>query len=103
MLLYSVEFSLAHTNDIKYKGYGMNTSKETVALALVFLFIAAASFALNPITLEVYAEENSSNSTVAVKEQGSYVDSLGRLNIVGVVYNEGNKPVRAYPKSLHLL
>jgi hypothetical protein len=93
MLLYFIEYPLVHANDIKYKRYGMNTSKETVALALVFLFIAAASFTLNPITLEVYAEENSSNSTVAVKEWGSYVDSLGRLNIVGVVYNEGNKPV----------
>ena len=57
---------------------------------LAFLFIAA-SFALNPITLEVYAEESS--DSVVVKDQGSYVDSLGRLNIVGVVDNNGNKPV----------
>ena len=57
---------------------------------LAFLFIAA-SFALNPITLEVYAEESSDG--VVVKDQGSYVDSLGRLNIVGVVDNNGNKPV----------
>ena len=92
MLLYSIESPLANANDINYKGYGVNTSKETVTSALAFLFIAAASFALNPITLEVYAEENS-NSTVVVKEQGSYVDSLGRLNIVGVVYNDANKPV----------
>ena len=97
MLLYSIESTLANANDINYKGYGINTSKETVTSALAFLFIAAAaaaaaSFALNPITLEVYAEENS-NSTVVVKEQGSYVDSLGRLNIVGVVYNDANKPV----------
>jgi hypothetical protein len=93
MLLYSIESPLAYTNDIKYKKYGMNTSKEIVASASAFLFIAAAaSFALNPITLEVYSEENS-NSTVVVKEQGSYVDSLGRLNVVGVVYNDANKPV----------
>jgi hypothetical protein len=33
----------------------------------------------------VYAEENSNNSiVVVVKEQGTYVDSLGRLNIVGL-------------------
>ena len=88
MLLYSIESPLAYTNDIKYKKYGMNTSKEIVASVSAFLFIAAAaSFALNPITLEVYSEENS-NSTVVVKEQGSYVDSLGRLNVVGVVYND---------------
>jgi hypothetical protein len=93
MLLYSIESPLAYTNDIKYKKYGMNTSKEIVASASAFLFIAAAaSFALNPITLEVYSEKNS-NSTVVVKEQGSYVDSLGRLNVVGVVYNDANKPV----------
>jgi hypothetical protein len=85
---------LAYANNIKYKKYRRNTSKETVAVVvvvIVFLFIAAL-FAFNPITLEVYAEENN-NSTVVVKEQGSYVDSLGRLNIVGVVYNDANKPV----------
>ena len=60
-------------------------------MALTFLFIAA-SFVLNPITLKVYAEENN-NSAVVIKEQGSYVDSLGRLNIVGVVDNNGNKPI----------
>ena len=60
-------------------------------MALTFLFIAP-SFVLNPITLKVYAEENN-NSAVVIKEQGSYVDSLGRLNIVGVVDNNGNKPI----------
>jgi hypothetical protein len=88
---------LTYTNDIKYNRYGYrrNTSKETVVSALTFLFIAA-SFVLNPITLKVYAEENSStssSSTVVIKEQGSYVDPLGRFNIVGVVDNNGNKPI----------
>ena len=80
-------------NDIKCNSYWYrrNNSKEIVVSAtLAFLFIAA-SFALNPITLEVYAEESS--GSVVVKDQGSYVDSLGRLNIVGVVDNNGNKPI----------
>jgi hypothetical protein len=84
---------LTYANDIKYNGYGYrrNTSKETVISALTFLFIAT-SFVLNPIALKVYAEESSS-STVVIKEQGSYVDPLGRFNIVGVVDNNGNKPI----------
>jgi hypothetical protein len=84
---------LTSGNDIKCNSYWhrRNYSKEIVVSAtLAFLFIAA-SFALNPITLEVYAEESS--DSVVVKDQGSYVDSLGRLNIVGVVDNNGNKPI----------
>ena len=93
MILHFIEISLTYGNDIKCNRYWYrrNSSKEIVVSAtLSFLFIAA-SFALNPITLEVYAEESS--GSVVVKDQGSYVDSLGRLNIVGVVDNNGNKPV----------
>jgi hypothetical protein len=79
---------LAYANDIKYNGYWYRsrTFKETLVTALAF-FCIASLFVLNPIILGVYAEENSNNSIVVVKEQGSYVDSLGRLNIVGVVDN----------------
>jgi hypothetical protein len=85
---------LAYANDIKYNGYWYRSSifKETLVTALAF-FCIASLFVLNPIILRVYAEENINNSVVDVKEQGSYVDSLGRLNIVGVVDNNGNKPI----------
>jgi hypothetical protein len=94
MLLRSIEIPLAYANDIKYNGYWYRSStfKETLVTALAFLCIASL-FVLNPIIFGVYAEENSNNSIVVVKEQGSYVDSLGRLNIVGVVDNNGNKPI----------
>jgi hypothetical protein len=94
MLLHSIEIPLAYANDIKYNGYWYrrSTSKGTLATAALTFFCIAALFVLNPIILWVYAEENS-NNTVAVKEQGSYVDSHGRLNIVGVVDNHGNKPI----------
>jgi hypothetical protein len=82
---------LSYANDIKYNRYWYrrNIFKETLATALTFLCIAPL-FILNPIIAGVYAEEN---SAVVVKEQGSYVDSHGRLNIVGVVDNNGNKPI----------
>jgi hypothetical protein len=85
---------LAYANDIKYNGFWYRSSifKETLVTALAF-FCIASLFVLNPIILGVYAEENINNSVVDVKEQGSYVDSLGRLNIVGVVDNNGNKPI----------
>jgi hypothetical protein len=80
-IINSIEILLAYANDIKYKGYRYrrNTFTETVvSAALAFLFIAA-SFAFNPITLEVYAEEEKNNkSTVVIKEQASYIDRLSR-------------------------
>jgi hypothetical protein len=78
---------LTYGNDIKCNSYWYrrNNSKEIVVSAtLAFLFIAA-SFALNPITLEVYAEESS--GSVVVKDQGSYVDSLGRVNVMSDIGN----------------
>jgi hypothetical protein len=86
---------LAHTNDINYNGYWYrrSISKETLAMAALPFLCIAALFVLNPFISGVYAEENSNNSTVVIKEQGSYVDSLGRHNIVGVVDNNGNKPI----------
>ena len=45
----------------------------------------------------IYAIENGSD--IVVKDPGSFLDSTGRLNIIGVVDNNGDYPIGGVPSS----
>ena len=60
----------------------------TITVCILSLFLTSSIISPN-----VYAD-NTKNSSLIVTKQGSFVDSSGRLNLVGVVDNTGHVPVQ---------
>ena len=61
----------------------------TITVCILSLFLTSSIISPN-----VYAADNIKNSSLIVTKQGSFVDSNGRFNIVGVVDNIGHVPVQ---------
>jgi hypothetical protein len=61
----------------------------TITVCILSLFLTSSIISPN-----VYAADNIKNSSLIVTKQGSFVDSSGRFNILGVVDNIGHVPVQ---------
>ena len=87
-------------NKISTIGNQTNTfSGAAIAITISVCTVCALSFFLMSVidTPSIYAANNSSNSNLSslvVTKQGSFIDSNGKLNIVGVVDNVGHVPVQ---------
>jgi hypothetical protein len=98
--LRSGTFSLSSTyscsnikNKVATRGKQTNTLSLVIVLTITvcILSLLLSSSIISP---NVYAADNIKNSSLIVTKQGSFVDSSGRLNIVGVVDNTGHVPVQ---------
>ena len=61
------------------------------SMRIILLYILALTIALCSISLKAYAL----NDSIRVIAKSSFVDSMGRLNIVGTLRNTGTLPVQA--------
>src|SRR5918911_3674288 len=60
-------------------------------MSVLFVYILALTIVLCSLSLKAYAL----NDPVKVIAKSSFVDSMGRLNIVGTLRNTGTMPVQA--------
>ena len=70
-----------------------NESTITITVLAITICILCLFLTSSIISPNVYAD-NIKNSSLIVTKQGSFVDSSGRLNLVGVVDNMGHVPVQ---------
>src|SRR5919202_1907692 len=61
------------------------------SMRIILLYILALTIALCSLSLKAYAL----NDSIRVIAKSSFVDSMGRLNIVGTLRNIGTLPVQA--------
>ena len=97
--LRSWAFSLSSTypcsnikNKVATRGKQTNTLSLVIVLAIT-VCILSLFLTSSIISPNVYAD-NIEDSSLIVTKQGSFIDSSGQLNIVGVVDNTGHVPVQ---------
>jgi hypothetical protein len=84
---------------VNYKARSFSYLNLLLLIALGFFGICALSLTLNLDTNMfiglVYAssDRNSNSNNIVLKDLGSFLDSAGRLNIIGVVDNNGHYPI----------
>lgn len=87
---------------VNYKTRSFSYLNLLILTALGFFGISALYLILNMFTGIAYAITDSNSNNIVLKDLGSFLDSGGRLNIVGVVDNNGHYPITDVMVGLNL-